>query len=277
MNDSALKWICSKIIVVCLIGVPALPALGWGVDGHYVVAEVAQRNLDPTAAAQIAKLIGAGKSLASVAVEPDNFVSSRPETLRWHFVNIPFDEHNYDPVRDCRQLSSGDCIIAAIERFRQVLLDVSSSDAERAEAVVFLTHLVADIHQPLHCADREGDKGGLERNVTFLDEDFSLHLLWDFGIIERWGRDWGALVTELERTHASQYQRSPLDGEQVALWALESHRAAVDVAYALPENSEAGDVYYHRSLAVIQTRLWLAGMRLANMLNDLLGQDANPG
>jgi hypothetical protein len=277
MNNAALKQICSVIGVVFLTCVPALPALGWGVDGHYVVAEVAQRNLYPTTKAQIANLIGAGKSLASVAVEPDNLVSKRPDTLRWHFVNIPFDERNYDPARDCRQQSSGDCIVAAIERFRQVLQDESSANAERAEAVIFLTHLVADIHQPLHCIDQDGDKGGLERNVIFFGENISLHLLWDFGIIERWNRDWGALVTELERNQANQNQASLLGGEQVTSWALESHGAAMDVAYALPANSDAGEDYYLKSLAVIQSRLWLAGMRLAHMLNILLGQDANPG
>jgi len=51
----------------------------------------------------------------------------------------------------------------------------------RAEALRFLAHFVADLHQPLHCTERNGDKGGNLVKVTFLSEPevTNLHRVWD--------------------------------------------------------------------------------------------------
>jgi hypothetical protein len=42
--------------------------------------------------------------------------------------------------------------------------------------------LVADVHQPLHCADN-GDRGGNAIQVTFLGRRTNLHAVWDSGIL----------------------------------------------------------------------------------------------
>ena len=53
----------------------------------------------------------------------------RPETRRWHFVNIPVGAERYDPARDCPEDA---CVVAAIERFRGVLSDRERPRREEA-------------------------------------------------------------------------------------------------------------------------------------------------
>lgn len=77
----------------------------------------------------------------------------------------------YDAARDCPR---GDCVVAAIERFEVVLRDRSAPPRERLEALKFIVHLVADVHQPLHCAD-DGDRGGNDIRVSLSGRRTNLH------------------------------------------------------------------------------------------------------
>lgn len=54
-------------------------------------------------------------------------------------------------------------------------------DQVRRDALKFLVHFVGDLHQPLHCADRDGDKGGNARLVMYPGQKraVNLHSVWD--------------------------------------------------------------------------------------------------
>ena len=92
-------------------------AFAFGEEGHSIVAEIAQRRLSPQAAAEVAHLLGPGRSLASVSSWADDVREERPETYRWHFVNIPLAADEYAPRRECTaDPRRGDCIIAELQR-----------------------------------------------------------------------------------------------------------------------------------------------------------------
>ena len=120
------------------------------------------------------------------------------EHFNWHFVNIPYDATSYLPQRDCKETPKGDCVVNAVERSRATLADRSAPKGKRAEALMFLVHFVGDIHQPLHCVDRN-DAGGNNLAVTFFDKPMSLHAVWDYGIIDKRTFDWGEYVRQLEQ------------------------------------------------------------------------------
>ena len=114
------------------------------------------------AAATVAKLLGPGHSLASVASWADDIREVRPETYNWHFVDIPIEVPAYNPNRDCKKdEKSGDCIIAELERLQTELR--CGSDEHKVEALKFAVHFVGDIHQPLHTVSEL--KGGNDVNV----------------------------------------------------------------------------------------------------------------
>lgn len=94
-------------------------------------------------------------TLAQASTWADEIRPQRPETSRWHYVNIPINPPAgtppaYDARRDC---PTGDCVVAKIGAFEAVLRDKAAPPRQRLEALKWLVHLVADINQPLHCAD----------------------------------------------------------------------------------------------------------------------------
>lgn len=249
---------------------PLDQALSWGSSGHSIIAEIAQRRLHPQVWVAIENLLGPQVSLASIASWADDLVQQRPDTAAWHFVNIPYDATDYVPSRDCAPTPKGDCVINAIARSRAALADRSAPQSERAEALRLLVHFVGDVHQPLHVIDRR-DEGGNKLAVTFFDAPMSLHAVWDFGIIEKRTYDWGRYVTILEDSWLRGKDVGALARGSPVDWALEAHAAAIDVAYAVPEDLKLGEAYYQHSVPTVDRQLALAGVRLARLLNDAFG------
>lgn len=218
----------------------------------------------PAARTRARALLG-GRTLADIATWADDVRKAHPETARWHFVDIPVEARSYRPSRDCVRRRTGDCAIAAIARERAVLADTAAPRARRAEALRFVVHLVADLHQPLHCAD-DHDHGGNDVAVTLLGEPTNLHAVWDSGLLAAAGRGERATarrVTAWLAAHAAE----PLAAGTAVDWALEAHRAAVAHAYAIPRSHRLGHAYVVANLPIVDRQLALAAARLAAVLN----------
>jgi hypothetical protein len=260
-------------VALALSGAP--PALAWGDKAHQVVAVIAESRLTPDAQDAVRSLIGPS-TLRDVAMWADQIRSRRPETKRWHYVNIPLDRAEYIPAKDCAKPRPGDCVVGAITRFERVLADRDRPRHERAEALRFVTHFVADLHQPLHCADNR-DAGGNDVTVVFFGEvlhaggrvPWNLHAVWDSGLIERRGLSVSKYAQRLNR-HLARQSIDALAAGSVVDWALQSHQAATDTAYALPPDRVLGDEYADMALPVIDDMLAKAGVRLAKVLNEAL-------
>lgn len=155
----------------------------WGGDGHQIVCLIAEDHLSPAAKAGIHDLLGADINIsdAEIASWADNIRRERRNTASWHFVDIPVDASGFDEQRDGKH---GNNVIDKIDQFERVLLNHNVSREKRAEALKFLVHFVGDLHQPLHCADRN-DKGGNSRLVFFLDQPraLNLHSVWGTTIL----------------------------------------------------------------------------------------------
>jgi hypothetical protein len=200
--------------------------------------------------------------------------ATRPETRASHFVNIPFDAEAYDAARDCAKGSGGPCVVEAVERAEKVLADPSSAREARVEALQFFVHFVADIHQPLHCIDRN-DAGGSRLEVMFFGQATNLHFAWDVLLIERTTVFWGEYVRLIEERLRAWELRERLDrGGGPVDWANESHRLAKTVAYVIPEDKALGDEYFRAVKGVVEKRLAEASVRLAETLNRLLPKAA---
>jgi hypothetical protein len=109
-----------RVVIATLLIISAFPvtqARAWGQEGHSVIAELAERRLDLDTLRKVKTLLGS-VSMASVASWADDYRASHPESSGWHFVDIPFDQTAYDPMRDCKP-EKGDCIIHAIACFRR--------------------------------------------------------------------------------------------------------------------------------------------------------------
>ena len=267
---------CSRAVVLlylCATCMAPVELWAWGQEGHRIIAAVAESRLQKHAAGAVQEMVGDG-NLSSVANWADEIRKDRPETAPWHFVNIPRDRQEYDPTSDCVTPREGDCVVATIERFRATLADRSRSRNDRVEALKFLTHLVGDVHQPLHCLkDHEGGTTldvlfDGERINPFNEKPWNLHAIWDAGLIQRAGlseKDYVRTLNDwLERQSIEE-----LHPGTAREWALESHQAAITTAYDLPADRNLGDQYVRASLPVVSDRLARAGARLAMLLNEV--------
>lgn len=268
------------------------PVVAWSVLGHRLVGELAQRQLHPEARAEVARLL-AGEtdpSLAGIATWADALRDTDPvrfkQTARWHYVNFPQGECRYAPARDCRD---GNCVVAAIEAQRRILADRRQPLSARRDALKFIVHLVADVHQPLHASNR-ADKGGNAYQVSLRvpagsaaysrdrDRDgmigTNLHSVWDYHVLAGRGlrlRDYAEELARPDWTPAA--GRNPLD---VAAWAGESCRLIA--AHRLYPTSGGHPTHKldraytdaHRPLA--EQRIRTAAARLATLLNETLGR-----
>jgi hypothetical protein len=258
-----------------------LPGLAraWGEPGHRLVAALAEAQLRPAARAEAARLL-AGESepgLAGVANWADD-VRDEPRpglrsTKRWHFVNFGSTDCLYAPARDC---PGGDCVVAAIERERAVLADARQPDAARAEALKFLVHLVADVHQPLH-ATPIPDRGGNEFQVSWHGKGRNLHDVWDslvlYRAMQRAGVDEAGYLSAL-RAHDVLHLEPGLR-RRPERWAEASCRRVLAAGF-YPPSHKLGDDYLDAHRAQVDEQLRLAGANLADMLNFALDPKREP-
>lgn len=266
------------VFVGALMGLPCT-ASAWGVQGHEVVAAIAQGRLTPAAQREVEHLLALepGATLKSIASWADQQRS--PETAAWHYVNFPRGTCGYVAQRDC---PDGQCVVAAIEQ-QSALLGSARPDTERLVALKYLVHLVADVHQPLH-AGHADDRGGNRYQLQAFGQGSNLHAVWDAGLLRAMEESTPALAARLVRQYlpparsmasapAGAVQSTPtlpsplLSAAQVAAQSCE----VLERADFYPSDRKIGADYLHQFQPVLESRLVLAGVRLADLLNRLLG------
>ena len=107
-----------------------------------------------------------------------------PDSAEWHFSHTPYrDCKNFDMKRDCGFGGSGKCLVTGIADMVLKAIDPLVPIRERADAIRFVLHLMADIHQPLHTGFAK-DAGGTDLIIeTTSNSKMSLHQFWDFSLL----------------------------------------------------------------------------------------------
>ena len=273
-----------------ILGFAAATALAgaWNATGHMVIAAIAQANLSPVARAETERLLKidatrpGSDDFVTVASWADEIRNDRKETGPWHYKDFFFRSDGKPAVNKPEPINA----VSKIEEFTKVLADRSRPDAERAEALRFLIHLVGDVHQPLHATAREtdalpkGDRGG--NSFLILPPDGAergpknLHSLWDggAGLLQSYPRETGRAVAVAQgRALMAALPKSSFPDESQMnpdKWAEESFAEAKAQVYSTEEGAMPSAEYLERSRALVARKLALAGYRLADLLNRSL-------
>ena len=253
-----LTHIRGLILTILLLSGYATNALAWGVEGHQVVARIAQPALSPKASQEINRLLALepGASLVSISTWADEHRTH--QTGSWHYINFSRTGCTYEPARDC---PGGACVIEALKVQTQIL-GSNASDEKKLTALKFVVHLMGDIHQPLHAGFKD-DKGGNTYQVQVLGHGTNLHALWDSGLIKTFNESTNALSAQLMA------QGSKLLSHQNVsfLSAAQESCSIVQSADFYPPR-HVDQKYINRFAPLVKERLLLAGQRLATLLND---------
>ena len=263
----------TTIVLCCVLLYTTARLNAWGGEGHQVVALIAEERLTVDAKSGIHELLGADVDIsdAEIASWADQIKWKRRRTSPWHYVNIPHDAAGYDPERDGKD---GNNIIERIVSFEELLADRSKPKEARAEALKFLVHLVGDVHQPLHCVERNGDKGGNTCMVWMPEskgKPTNLHTVWDTTLLRSFvGRTRIAEYSLALSLQVSEAQTKDWSSGDATAWANESKGVAEKSVYAgVPEGkaTRLDFKYVNDSQPVIEQQLQRGGIRLAVILN----------
>ncbi|MCL2075574.1 MAG: S1/P1 nuclease [Betaproteobacteria bacterium] len=159
---------------------------------------------------------------------------------------------------------------ARLPKLAEILADSTRGQDERAYALVWLLHLVGDLHQPLHTGGRS-DRGGNLFQARFFarpHEEVSLHRYWDNLPGPLWlrGERLQASLATIERVE---------DGGKtgdVKSWLTESRALVEQGVYPPDEDGEISPAFHQQARAMARQRIALAGYRLGMWLNLLLAQ-----
>ncbi len=276
------------IVFVGVLGLPAR-ATAFGRDGHAIIGKIADKYLSEKARAAIKELLAEHeyKSLADERLpnwadairSSGMFRTKYPDMSMWHYIDVDVDVA-FDKLEISDYTKDGKCALDALKHFQTILKDPTQPIQDRREALFFIAHIVGDLHQPLHCAERNNDKGGNLVKVQLQGDTgraSNLHSVWDTPMVKN---AMGALTVEdfvTRRTGAltaekrQEYQKGTLED-----WILEGNKLARDKVYQdkgekLPTDGKPvtlSDAYLKEGGEIVDVQLVKGGVRLAQFLND---------
>ena len=189
----------------------------------------------------------------------------------WHFIDTPFSQDG--TALAAIPTTNAETEIAVC---RQTLAtDSKKIENQKSYDLVWLLHLVGDVHQPLHATTRissagsNGDDGG--NSVKLNDPSKELHAFWD-----------GLPGDSNDLTQVIDYAKTLAAADpalaqksDTADWISESFDIARNVVYSGPIGAGLGpftltDDYKTQAHKIANARVELAGERLANIINNEL-------
>jgi len=189
----------------------------------------------------------------------------------WHFVDDPFSTDG--TTLPALPTPNAETQITA---FRSVLAS-NDPDEKKSYDLVWLEHLVGDVHQPLHAATRvsssdpAGDHGGNLVKLCAAPCKNELHAFWD-DLLGTGSSAATAIRVGLALPAPDPTLAAKKDAGE---WVKESFDAAQQSVYTGPIGDGDGPftitpAYRAQAKKLAQQRVALAGVRLANLLNDEL-------
>ncbi|WP_226176012.1 S1/P1 nuclease [Hymenobacter lucidus] len=240
--------------------------MAWGVQGHRVVAKIAENHLTKKAKDQIALLLGPERFPLTASWADE--VRNAPEyegTGPWHFINTPLGLPMDQYTAFVKDLKDPNAYVALNQNLKD-LKDPSKTKEQKLVALKFVVHIVGDVHQPMHVSRAE-DKGGNAITVKYQGKDTNLHSLWDSGLLDYEGMTYSELAVLLDKPTPMQVQQWQKD--DITKWLWESYTISQQL-YAETEKSATFDYkYVPAHLPTVEDRLLQAGIRLAGILNGV--------
>jgi hypothetical protein len=193
----------------------------------------------------------------------------------WHFIDVPFSRDG-TPLPAIPQPNA----VTQIAAFRAVLASASPDDLKSYD-LVWLAHVVGDIHQPLHCVTRieraepNGDQGGNLVKCPNCEPGYKeLHGFWD-DLPGTTGNhpDYRAVIAAARRLPTPKKSRAR--NTNTKAWIDEGVANAKSTVYNTPINAGLGPFtltpkYQAAAHKLATQQVALGGARLGNLLNQEL-------
>jgi len=194
----------------------------------------------------------------------------------WHFVDLPLVQDGTKLTKKQKKVPTPNAL-TQIKAFRAVLAS-NRPDALKSYDLVWLLHLVGDVHQPLHCTQRfgktqpTGDAGGNFVKLCDAPCKDVLHAFWD-GLLGDNSSPFFAVKVGKGLPEADSSLAGVADA---AVWIDESFKLASEDVYVDPPiGLGAGpftitEDYRTKALEIARAQVALGGARLVNIMKTEL-------
>ncbi|GMN50887.1 hypothetical protein TIFTF001_020050 [Ficus carica] len=269
-------------------------AQGWSKEGHILTCRIAQALLEPEAAEAVENLLPpyVRGDLSALCVWPDQI--RHWYRYRWtsplHFIDTPDDACSFDYSRDCHDPHGLEnmCVAGAIQNFTSQLSHFREGTSDRrynmTEALLFLSHFMGDIHQPMHVGFTT-DEGGNTINLRWFRHKSNLHHVWDREILltalaDYYTKDLDLLQQDIEGNFTdgtwsddvSSWRHCDDLASCINKYAVESIDIACKWGYKGVKPGETlSDDYFDTRMPILMKRIAQGGVRLAMILNRVFG------
>lgn len=271
-----------SFLLICL----SSNVYAWNSNGHRLVAQIAYNHLSHKTKIKLAKiLIGYDdlhyfhRQFLYAATWPDRIKKQDVTAFNsWHYIDIPYVQGNFR-----RPYIPQENVAWAIQKSIQVLLSPNASTYNKRLFLKFLLHFVADIHQPLHCAELvssrfpKGDEGGTLYSIN-MPHFNNLHMFWDAGLgfftkglntYSLSNRQVKTLARKIQQTYPQYYFGREVANINFYDWAYQSYNLAKKYVYKTPYNAKPSAQYIKHGQKIAEQQIALAGYRLAYLLNQI--------
>lgn len=282
-------------IVLGLVLVSAPGARSWSKEGHMMTCRIAQGLLEPEAAEAVHNLLprSVDGDLSALCTWPDQI--RHWYKYRWssplHFIDTPDEACSFDYTRDCHDPKGLEdmCVAGAVRNFTTQLMHYREGSSDRrynfTESLLFLSHFMGDIHQPMHVGFTS-DEGGNTIQLRWFRHKSNLHHVWDREIIltalaDYYGKDLDAFQEDLQKNFTTGIWSNDVSswGDCDDLfscskkWATESINLACKWGYqGVTQGETLSDEYFNSRMPIVMKRIAQGGVRLAMILNRVFGE-----
>ena len=283
-----------RLFALLVVSVTEL-AWGWSSDSHKIVARIAARHIRSKTRRFVRQHLpgregswmGLSESaLVQVSAWADQVLED--PAYGWsrelHFSDTPYRACDaYEETRDCGG-GWGRCIVTAIANYTERAANIVLPHEQRAEAIKFLVHFVADAHSGLHVGFSE-DAGG--NGIHLRDPDMSLHEVWDSLLLDTFKdslgvSSWVGVSSQLANmisgstdiVHAARLTPVQLAVAGAVIASETATRVTCASAYFnngawISSGDSLGEEYLVDRSGVAIDRLVKAGLRLAQVLDQV--------
>ena len=256
-----------KMILCCLIvNLPAL-AFSWGMQGHRIVGQIAERYLSPKAKASVRRILG--DSSMAIWSNWGDFIKSDhayDSIEKWHYVDLDSGLTKNQAVAALKSDNEANLYTKTTFIIRQ--LKNPQTPLERQKFYLkLLIHFVGDMHQPLHVS-RKNTAGGNKIKVQWFNNQSNLHTVWDESLISYQQlsyKDYSEVIN-----HTTKAQRLAWQKGTIAEWMAESYLLSERILSEIKdENPKLGYPYNYYHVSIVNEQLVTGGVRLAGLLNEI--------
>jgi len=242
--------------------------LAFGALGHQMVCDMAYKLLSPSSQQKVDQLMTfhAEPHFGKACSWPDE-IRALPEykhTAMWHYVNI----QRADNTVSMAHCPAQGCVLSAILNEEKKLAPFQPSRSQ-LEALLFVSHFIGDLHQPLH-AGYADDLGGNKTALYVDGQPSNLHGVWDYVILEQAGYQDSSKQQQLFQAIANKQQQWL--SVNVLDWANESVMLVKLIYQGYKPGMLVDASYQQQHLPEIEKRLQQAAVRLAYSLEQIWSQ-----